>query len=302
MLCPKCGYNNKKGAKVCASCKSSQISKKNISEAQVAAMMAEKEKQQKQSFIIRCCIAGVVLVAAVVICLLILKYDSNPDRDVLHGTYMAEQRYVFTTESGSDISGVHETFSVVFCEDGRMVLRYKSGTQTSYYSYSEKAPAPYDGVVTAKRYEKSGSEGTSFVEEIMIDRSENGDVVMYFTADSVTFTVPELVTVFGEEMTMSMLAGMYEQNICEILVAGNYDLITDEQLAAMGLKRESLADMSFAVKSLPVVLTAYRISDEELYKKEAESLWNELTAVSDTDTVSESDAGEEDDDDISTDA
>lgn len=242
---------------------------------------AKEAKKAKQSFIIRVCIAVVILAAAIVACVLMLNHNFNADRELFCGTYVAERRYVFTTENGNELS-LPVTFSVVFCEDGRMLYRYDTGTTTNYYEYEKYENSLYSGKLLQYTDGKLADEF-----EVVVD--ESGDVVMYGTLDSVSYDVPDLVENFGEDKTKLILSSFYDEEICALLVAGDYDSITDEQLSAMNVSRENVSKLSYALKDVPVVYNLYKVSDEELSKKATAELWAQLT-VSDSDAVSASDA------------
>lgn len=231
-----------------------------------AAQEAEKKKKEKQSLIIRICISAAVLVAAVVACAFMLSHNFNAGREVLQGTYIAERMFVISTASGSDLSEP-TVLSVAFCEDGRMMLRYEAGTAVSYYDYEETPSGEFDGVI--KRYTDGKPDN-----DMNVMFGENGDVTLYYTADTVKFTVSRLIESFGEDITLQMLSGSYGEELAGLIVSGDHDSITDEQLSAMGVERKNLSNLSFNIKELPVVLTMHKISDEYLSKAQTAELMN----------------------------
>ena len=107
--------------------------------AEQEAKAARQKAKDTRSLIIRICAAVLILAAAAVICYFMMIHDFNPDRHTLHGTYIAEQSYIYATESGTDTSN-ERVFPVVFCEDGRMLYKYAASTKTHYYNYAEMIP------------------------------------------------------------------------------------------------------------------------------------------------------------------
>lgn len=241
---------------------------------------------EKHSLVLRIVAAVLVLAAAAVACWYVLSHDFNPDRHTLNGTYIAERWFVVSTstESGSDLSN-SRIFPVVFCEDGRMLYKYDTGTQIHYYQYEEGGTEPYTG--TIHQY----TDG-AFVRDINIIREDNGDMTMHCTLDSVSFTVPRLVYYFGEDATFSMLSGIYDEEICTLLISGDYDSLTSEQLKKIGVEKNKVASLSFSLKNIPAVFELRKISDEELSRTAAMAIWDELNladAESASDTVTSTD-------------
>ncbi len=263
--------------------KTDQAERARILQEQAEAQKVLDRKKAKQSLIIRSCIAAAVLAAAVVVCLMMLRHDFNPDRDVLHGTYIAERRFVYETGSSTDLSNAR-IFPVVFCEDGQMLYKYDTGTQIHYYEFKEyDGTEGYDGIIS--QY----TDGV-FAQDINITRDENGNISMTYIYDSPKFTVPKLVRYFGEELTLSMLMGVYDEEICRLLIAQDYDSLTDEQVKKMNVDRENIPAIAFTIKNLPAVFSLVRISDDELSRTEAMAIWTEMNSVSDSGAVSDSDA------------
>lgn len=244
-------------------------------EAQIAAKAAEQKQKEKKSLLIRGGIGLAVLIAAIIACVFMLTHDFNPDRDVLHGTYYAERRFFYDNASGTDLSDINKTIVITFCDDGRMVFKYNTGSRTYYYEYEEGADEPYDGTII--RY----AEG-ALLDTMNVIREENGDLTLHYTVDALSFTVADLVQTFGEKDTLDMLKGVYDDETCALLVSGDYDSLTDAQLSAMGVTREQVPELSFSIKNLSTVMTMYKVSDDELTRKKTLEIWN-AQFVSDTD-------------------
>ncbi len=256
---------------------------------QEQAMLEAQAAKEKQWNIIRICIAVLVFAAAVVLCVLMLKHDFNADRQPLLGTYVAEDRYSYATESGTDISGVRETFAITFYEDGRMLFKRQSGTGVHYFEYEDSGDGEYDGTII--RY----TDG-SLDDRIGVVYMENGDMILYCgVEDSVSFTVPQLVSCFGEDRTRDMMAGLYDAEVCSLLIAGDYDSITEDQLKAIGTEREKLPTLAFSIKDVPMIITLSKVADIPITRDDALAIWNGKDGVSDSDTPSDSDTISESD-------
>lgn len=237
-------------------------------------------KKAKESLVIRACIAVVVVVAAVIICVLTLTHDFNAERHSLHGTYIAERSYIVTTASGTELVP-ESTFPVVFCEDGRLLYRYDSGTSVNYYEYKDGSKS-FDGRLLQYT---NGRLSQRF--DVM--RGENGDITLYCTVESVGFSVGELIEYFGEESTRDMLRAICGDEMCDLLIAGDYESITDEQLQTIGVSRQNLGNLTFSMENMQMIYELHKVSDEELSKSAAIQIREDMTrTVSNTDTVSDS--------------
>ncbi len=236
--------------------------KPKLTEKEISRLEEAKKAKEKQSLAIRICTAAVILIAALLICFLILKYDFNASRSEFIGTYVAERAYIYG--ENPQTSGVHEAFIVSFYEDGRMLFKYKTNNGIHYYTFKESRTDSYDGILS--QYTDGKPDNTMYVV-----KQSGGDLVMRYQADSVSFSVPDLVRCFGEEMTKSMMSALYDEDICSLIIAGDYDSITDKQLKEMGIEREKLLELEFSINDLPVILTLDKISDK-IYSRE--DAWN----------------------------
>ncbi len=242
---------------------------------------------EKQSLALRIGAAVLVLAAAIAACWYMLSKDFNPDRRPLHGTYIAERSFVIATESGTDLSD-SRTLAIVFCEDGRMMYKYDTGSEIHYYTYDEGGEEPYNGVI--HQY----TDG-AWARDIDIIREDNGDMTMHCTYDSLKFSVASLMTYFGEDATRSMLMGIYSEEISNLLMAGDYSSITDVQLKEMGVSRDDLPSLKFSLKNLTSVFRMWKVSDEELSRADAMAVWaerNHVETESAADTISSGDTEE----------
>lgn len=251
---------------------------------QEKAMQAAQKAKEKRRNLIRICIAALVLTTAATLCILMLRHEFNTDRKPLLGTYVAEDRYFYTTESGTDISGVRETFAITFYEDGRMMFKRQSGFGIHYFEYEDTAEGEYDGTII--RY----TDGV-LNDRIGVVYEENGDMLLYCGDEgSVSFTVPQLVSCFGEDRTKAMMSGLYDEEICSLLIAGDYDSITDEQLKVIGTERSKLPEIAFSIKDVPMVLTLRKVADTPITREAALAIWGGDEKLSDSDIISGTDA------------
>ncbi len=258
--------------------------KRKIDPAVKAKMEEEKRlldaQKAKKSLLIRIIIAVAVIAAAVVICVFTLTTDFNADRRPLNGTYIAEQSYIVATASGTELVP-EATFPVVFCEDGRLIYRYDSGTSVNYYEYKDGSES-FDGRLL--QYTNG-----ALSREFDVVRDENGNLTMYCTIESVNFSVDELLKYFGEARTREMLGALCDDELCDLLIAGDFDAITDAQLEAIGVKRQNLGNLAFRMENMQVIYELHKVSDEELSKAAALEIWTAATQPeSGSDTVSAS--------------